>query len=93
MDEISFNSINDLYNRLKPALRSKVKELKIKYSIIVRELDIFNYLSDNKWSKDNDLTLYDMVDDIMYLDDNKLLDYVSKNITVKEMMVDERDNL
>lgn len=80
MNEFYFKDINDLYNRLKPALRSKVKELKIRHNLIIKEEDIFKYLADNKWSKSEDLTLYDMVEDILYLDNDKLIDYVANNI-------------
>jgi len=80
MNEFYFKDINDLYNRLKPALRSKVKELKIRHNLKIKEEDIFKYLADNKWPKSEDLTLYDMVEDILYLDNNKLIDYVANNI-------------
>ena len=93
MNEFYFKDINDLYNRLKPALRSKVKELKIRHNIIIKEEDIFKYLSNNKWNKSNDLTLYDMVDDILYLNDDMIIDFVSNKITVKDMMKDERNNI
>ncbi len=93
MNEFYFESLQDLYDRLKPALRSKVKELKIRHKIIIKEEDIFTYLSDNKWTKSNDLTLYDMVDDILYLRDDIIIDYVSSKITTKGYDKDERDNL
>lgn len=80
MNEFYFKDINDLYNRLKPALRSKVKELKIKHNLKIKEEDIFKYLADNKWPNSEDLTLYDMVEDILYLDNDKLIDYVANNI-------------
>lgn len=80
MNEFYFKDINDLYNRLKPALRSKVKELKIRHNLKIKEEDIFKYLADNKWPKSEDLTLYDMVEDILYLDNDKLIDYVANNI-------------
>lgn len=80
MNEFYFESISDLYNRLKPALRSKTKELKTKHKLIIKEEDIFKYLSENKWNESSDLTLYDMVDDILYLNDDKIIDYVANNI-------------
>ena len=93
MNEFYFESLQDLYDRLKPALRSKVKELKIRHKLIIKEEDIFKYLSNYKWNKSSDLTLYDMVDDIFYLNDDIIIDYVSNKITVKDLMKDERNNL
>ena len=80
MNEFYFKDINDLYNRLKPALRSKVKELKIRHNVKIKEEDVFRYLADNKWPHSEDLTLFDMVEDILYLNNDALIDYVANNI-------------
>ena len=93
MNEIYFENVNDLYNRLKPALRSKVKEIKVMHKININEEDIFMYLSENKWNKSNDLSLYDMVDDILYLNNDLIIDYIANKINNKEMMKDERNNI
>ena len=83
MDEIKFSSLEDLYNRLKPALRSKVKELRQLDKIYIKENDIFEYLSDTRWESSNNLTLDQMVDDILYVDNDKIDEYVQKKI-IKE---------
>ena len=83
MNEIKFSSLEELYNRLKPALRSKIKELHKLDKVYIKENDIFEYLSDNKWETSNNLTLDQMVDDILYADNNKLDEYVQRKI-VKE---------
>ena len=65
MDDVKFESINELYNRVLPALKSKKKELYrngIKY---ISEKDIWLVISKNKWQKQRDLTLADIVDDIL----------------------------
>lgn len=80
MNEIKFNSLEDLYNRLKPALRSKIKELRKLEKKYIQEIDIFEYLTDTKWESSNNLTLDQMVDDILYVDNNKLDEYVQKKI-------------
>ena len=92
MNEIKFNSLEDLYNRLKPALRSKIKELISLDKIYIKENDIFDYLTETKWEKSNNLTLDQMVDDILYVDNNKIDEYVQKKI-IKENYRDmkERD--
>ena len=65
MDNIKFNNLEELYQRLKPAMETKVDELKrdnIKY---VNVNDIWEYLKKYKWSKSNNLSLSDCVDDIL----------------------------
>ena len=83
MDEIKFSSLEDLYNRLKPALRSKVKELRQLDKIYIKENDIFEYLSNTRWESSTNLTLDQMVDDILYLDNDKIDEYVQNKI-IKE---------
>ena len=83
MNEIKFSSLEDLYNRLKPALRSKVKELHMLDKVYIKENDIFKYLSESKWESANNLTLDEMVDNILYADNEKLDEYVQRKI-IKE---------
>ena len=74
MDDIKFNSVNELYARVLPALKSKKKELvrnKIKY---IDEKEIWNLLSTNTWGKEKDLTLADIVDDILNISNIKLVE-------------------
>ena len=61
MEEIKFESLNELFNRLYPAFNTKVCELK-RSGINVSEVKLWNYLKENKY-----LTLYDMVSDILNL--------------------------
>lgn len=80
MEDIEFKNIYDLYERVLPALKSKVKELKslnIKY---IKESDIFEYLTKNVWTNDNNLTLDKLVDDILMLDNNKINEFVQLKI-------------
>ena len=83
MEEIRFNSLEDLYNRLKPALKSKLKELYNLDKIYIKENDIFEYLTEAKWNDSNNLTLDEMVDNILYCDNEKLDEYVQRKI-IKE---------
>ena len=70
MEEVKFNNLNELYERVIPSLELKVKLLK-EQNINVTKDDIWNYLS-NEWKNTKNLTLYDIVNDIMTLDGNKL---------------------
>lgn len=62
--EYEFNTLEELYNRVKPALHSKkIEFIRLGYSNI-NEIDIWNYLKD-KWKNSINLTLSDIVDDIL----------------------------
>ena len=67
--DIEFNSIKELYKRVVPALRVK-RRILLKNGIKVKEEDIFKYLAKEKWSKDNNLTLSDIVSDIINVKDD-----------------------
>ena len=81
--DIEFNSVKELYERLKPALTTKVTELKRNDLDYIKIEDIWNYLKDSKWSKANNLLLYQMVDDILNLDNNEIDEYVKGEIRKK----------
>lgn len=63
--EISFSTKEELYNRVKPALKAKKRELvRFGYRYLA-EKDIWNYLIKTKWSHASYLSLSDVVNDIM----------------------------
>jgi len=73
-----FNTKEELFNRVKPALRIKEKDLiKLGYPNITG-LDVWNYLIESKWSKSKNLVLSDIVDDILNVDVDALNDYLKK---------------
>lgn len=77
--DIVFHSLEELYLRLKPALKVKQSEmLRLGYNNIKIE-DIFNYLRINKWRGANDLSLYSLVNDILNVDS----DLIDKYVTLK----------
>ncbi|MBQ2946867.1 MAG: hypothetical protein IJE04_03340 [Bacilli bacterium] len=81
--DIEFNSVKELYERLKPALTTKVTELKRNELDYIKTEDVWNYLKDSKWSKANNLLLYQMVDDILNLNNNEIDEYVKGEIRKK----------
>ena len=81
--DFGLNNSLDLYKRLLPAINSKINELS-KYEIFyVKREDIWNYLKHEKW-KDDNISLAEMVDDILNTDNEKLAKYV------KEKTLNER---
>lgn len=81
--DIEFSNIKELYDRLKPALKTKETELKRNDLDYIKQEDIWNYLKITKWSKANNLLLYQMVDDILNIDNNEIDEYVKNNIRKK----------
>lgn len=79
-EDITFKSKMELYNRVLPALYSKVKETRRLGLLYINEKDIWNYLAENHWCKRNDLQLYDLISDILSVDNYKLNDYVMQRI-------------
>ncbi len=75
-----FKSLDDLYNRIKPALYSKLKEVRRLGFNMVSENDIWNYLVINNWKKRTNLELFDMISDILYADNYEINDFVMNNL-------------
>ncbi|MEG0022165.1 MAG: post-transcriptional regulator [Bacilli bacterium] len=71
--DIEFNSLEELYSRLKPALVTKTEEMHRVGFEYIKEEDVWNYLKEIKWKESNDLLLYQMVSDVLNAD-NILID-------------------
>ncbi len=82
---IEFESIKDLYERLKPALNTKEKELQRNNIKYIKQEDIWNYLKIEKWKNAKNLLLHEMVDDILNCDNTLLEDYVQGIIAKNEV--------
>lgn len=81
--DIEFNSIKELYERLLPALNTKISELK-RYDLdYIKKEDIWNYLKITKWQSATDLKLYQMADDILNLNNDEIDRYVKEEIRKK----------
>lgn len=81
--DMEFSSLEELYNRLKPALRTKKRELKENGYGYLKIEDIWNYLKESKWKRSNNLSLNDMVSDILNADNEFIDDYFKKKISEK----------
>lgn len=83
MEDIRFNSLEELYNRLIPAMETKINELKHNGIRYINIDDVWNYLKKNKWNKSKNLSLSDCVDDILNTSDEDYKKYIKdkmKNI-------------
>ena len=87
------NEEHQIIVKLKDITDTDIKESEIKkmgFSYIKKE-DIWNALKNQKWNKSSNLTLYEMVDDILnsspsYFDDyiKKVFNETKRNINLKE---------
>lgn len=95
MEEIKFNSLNELYQRLLPALKTRQKELTAGGLSYVMPEDIWNFLKENKWLKSANLSLHDMVNDIMLVDIHDIEYYIKKQMkhVKRDLIPDEGDIL
>ena len=74
--DYEFSSVLDLKAHIKPALDSTVRELQRKNINYVSQDDIFEYLRNMVWPLKSNLTLYNIVDDILNTDNEIFSNYV-----------------
>lgn len=84
-DMIEFQNIKQLYNRLLPALRTKKSEMNRVGIDYVQEEDIWNYIKEIKWKKANNLSLYEMVNDVLNTDNSLIENYVKNKLKSKKI--------
>lgn len=95
-DKIEFKSLKELYDRVKPALYSKLKEVRrlgLKY---VNETDIWNFLVENVWKDKVNLELHELINDILYANNYEINDYVMKKMNKyksNEDLIMDKENL
>ena len=78
--DIEFSSLEELYKRLKPALTTKCDEIKREGYTYLKEEDIWNYLKEVKWRSSKDLSLHQMVSDILNLETEKIDSYLKSKL-------------
>ena len=81
--DIEFSSIGELFERLKPALRTKKSELKEYGYGYLKIEDIWDYLKEKKWKKSQNLSLSDMVSDILNADNELIDDFFKQKLSVR----------
>jgi hypothetical protein len=89
--KLEFKSLNELYNRVLPALYSKVNELKRQGYKYVTEKDIWNYLVVSNWKNKNDLQLHELISDILYADNYRINEYVMERMNKLKTSSDNSD--
>jgi len=85
--EETFASLEELYTRLKPALRTKIHEMRRNGYAYVKEEDVWNYLKETKWEKSKDLSLYQMASDILNTEDILIDQYLKEKLNMRNRTV------
>ena len=67
----TFKDMNELYKRVLPAINTRKSELK-RINYMVNSLDIWDYCAANLWRNKKDLRIYEMVSDILNVDELQL---------------------
>ena len=95
-DTVEFKSLRELYDRVSPALYSKVKEVRNLGFKYITEKDIWNYLVEKLWKNKVNLELHELISDIINCDNLMLNDYVMNilnSLKDKEDIITDKENL
>ena len=79
MEEVMFNTLDELHNRLMPALKSKRKLLNKSGYSYIKEEHIWEFMLKGKWKDMENIALCDMVDDILHTDNYAISEYYHTN--------------
>ena len=83
-----FSSLEELYNRLLPALKCKKRELNdYGYGYLKKE-DIWNYLKESIWIRSKNLSLNEMVSDILNVDNEEVDAYFKEKIKNRKVYLE-----
>lgn len=85
--DVVFNSLEELYQRIKPALTTKKEEMRRNGYVYIKEEDIWNYLKEVKWVNSKNLSLYQMTCDILDTNDEVIDQYLRKKLNFKNRKV------
>lgn len=83
METIKFTSLEELYKRLKPALKTKKDEMNQLGYMYIKEIDIWNYLKEVKWINSKNLSLYQMVSDVLNADNILIDKYLKEKLSLR----------
>lgn len=81
--DVTFDSLEDLMTRIKPALTTKKEEMRRDGFSYIKEEDIWNYLKEIKWKNSVDLSLYEMVNDVLNVDNYLIDNYLKEKLNLK----------
>lgn len=75
-----FASLEELYERITPALNTVRYETKLIYNIDIKNSEVWEYLADKKWKSASNLSLAEMVNDILTIDIDELKESIGDEL-------------
>ena len=90
--EIYFNSFQELYLSLKPALSARRNELNRNGLTYITEEDIWNYFKETKWKNSSNLSLHEMVSDVFNGYEILIDNYLKEKLNEKNRTLYFEDN-
>lgn len=85
---MEYKSQEELFKSLRGAFQVKLRMINKEYDYI-KMVDIWNYLKINKWCKDKNLSISEMVNDIIDVDIIKVDLFLKKYIKNEERQLEE----
>ena len=85
---MEYKSQEELFKSLKGAFKVKLRMINKEYDYI-KAVDIWNYLKINKWCKDKNLSISEIVNDIIDVDIIKVDLFLKQNIKKEERKLEE----
>jgi len=85
---MEFSSEKELFNRLKPALKSKKRELNDYGYGYLKIEDIWNYLKESVWIRSKNLALNEMVSDILNVDNEEVDEYFKEKLKERRVYLE-----
>jgi len=82
--DITFDSLQELYERIKPALMTKKNEMHREGYQHIKEEDIWNYFKEVKWQNAENLFLHDIVSDIINIDSYYINEFVTQKLKTEK---------
>ena len=83
---MEYKSEEELFNSLRGAFNVKLRMINEEYNYI-KMVDIWNYLKINKWIKTKNLSISEMVNDIIDVDINKVDLFLKEHIKKEERFI------
>ena len=80
-------TLESLYRKLRPAFFVKIRVLKLRRMEYIKMEDIWNYLKEQKWILTNNLTIAEMVNDIIHVENYDVDNYVKSKLMLSERKI------
>ena len=85
--DLEFETLEDLYRRIKPALNTKKEEMHRNGYPYIKEEDIWNFLKEVKWVRAKNLLLYEMVADVLNAEEEQIDNYLREKLNTRNRTV------